>query len=85
MLLRYFPSSEKLSFFKNFEILIGYISASTGPILMKFELELRLEPNFLPLGFDGDPAMHGGVLGVLVKILPKFCQNIAFLGTFSNF
>ena len=78
-------SSEKTTFFKILKFLNGYISASTGPILMKFELELRLEPNFLPLGFDGDPAMHGGVLGVLVKILPKFCLNIAFLGTFSNF
>ena len=34
-----------MTFFKILEFLIGYISASTGPILLKFELELRFEPN----------------------------------------
>ena len=70
--------------FKILKFLIGYISASTGPILIKFELEVRFGSNLLHLGFDSGAAKHMGDFEVLVKILPKFCQNIAFLGTFSK-
>ena len=49
-----------------------------------FELEVRFGSTLLHLGFDSDAAKHVGAFEVLVKILPKFCQNIAFLGTFSK-
>ena len=73
-----------MMFFKILKFLISCISASTGPILIKFELEVRFGSNLLHLGFDSDAAKHVGAFEVLVKILPKFCQNIAFLGTFSK-
>ena len=68
----------KKNIFESFGFLIDYISASTGPILLKFELDLCFDPDYFHLGFDGDPAKIFGDFEVLVNAKSRFCQNGAF-------
>ena len=65
---RHLTSYEKKIIFKILKFLIGYISASTEPILIKFEVEVCFGSNLLHLGFDSGAAKHMGDFEVLVKI-----------------